>query len=195
MLSVWGTLTYTALPFGGEETFEPRRPPLQQQEHREKMPVTRRSFLRSGATAVLTTAAALRAAPLAFGQIGAKPDPKRDFPTPFEAQQDSLFFFKRETFEPYVGGTFRVSAGARGLDMTLTKVRGCEISARGRALTKKARQSDCFALIFTADGELTDLTSIYDVEHSALGKFALFLTRRDGPKGTYFYEAVFNHAL
>jgi hypothetical protein len=42
---------------------------------------------------------------------------------------------------------------------------------------------------------LTDLTSIYDVEHGALGKFALFLTRRDGTRGTYFYEAVFNRAL
>lgn len=159
------------------------------------MPVTRRSFLRSGATAALTTAVALNVAPLAFGQIGAKPDPARDFQTPYEAKQGPLFSFKRETFEPYVGGTFRVRAGAHAVDMTLTKVRGCEISARGRGLTKKARQSDCFALVFTADETLTDLTSIYDVEHAALGSFALFLTRRDGPRGTYFYEAVFNHAL
>ncbi|HEX8501248.1 MAG TPA: hypothetical protein VF659_11755 [Pyrinomonadaceae bacterium] len=158
------------------------------------MPVTRRSFLKSGATAALTTAVALKAAPLAFAQIGAKPDPKRDFPVPFQAQQSPLFFFKRETFQPYVGGTFHVSAGARGLDMTLTKVRGCEISARGRGLAKKVRETDCFALVFTADDKLSDLTTIYDVEHAALGKFALFLTEREGPNGTYFYEAVFNHA-
>jgi hypothetical protein len=159
------------------------------------MPVTRRSFLRSGATAALTATIALKAAPMAFGQIGAKPDPSRDFPVPYEAQKSPLFSFKRETFQPYVGGIFRVSAGASVVEMTLTKVRGCEISARGRGLTKKARQTDCFALVFTADDTLTDLTSIYDVEHAALGKFALFLTRRDGPHGTYFYEAVFNHAL
>ena len=158
------------------------------------MPVTRRSFLRSGATAALTAAVALKAAPMAFAQIGAKPDPSRDFQTPYEAQQNPLFFFKRETFQPYVGGTFNVRAGAQSVEMTLTKVRGCEISARGRGLTKKARQTDCFALVFSADDKLTDLTSVYDVEHSALGKFALFLTRRDGPRGTYFYEAVFNHA-
>jgi hypothetical protein len=138
---------------------------------------------------------ALKAAPLAFAQIGAKPDPTRDFQTPSEAQQSPLISFKRETFEPYVGGTFRVRAGAHAVDMTLTKVRGCEVSARGRALTKKARPSDCFALIFSANDTLTDLTSIYDVEHAALGKFALFMTRRDGPHDTYFYEAVFNHAL
>ena len=158
------------------------------------MPVTRRSFLRSGATAVLATAAVLQAAPAAFSQIGAKPDPRRDFDVPFQAQQSPLFFFKRETFQPYVGGTFRVSAGANGYDMTLTKVRGCEISARGKGLTKKTRQSDCFALVFSSDGELTDLTTIYDVEHGALGKFALFLTHRDNPDGGHFYEAVFNQA-
>ncbi|HEX8283560.1 MAG TPA: hypothetical protein VF588_09405 [Pyrinomonadaceae bacterium] len=160
------------------------------------MPVTRRSFLRSGATAALTAAVALKAAPLAFAQVGAKPDSKRDFQVPYEAQQSPLFFFKRETFQPYVGGTFRVRAGAQAVDMTLEKVRDGVISARGRGLTKKARQTDSFTLVFSADKELTDLTSIYDVEHAALGKFALFLTRRDGPQqGTYFYEAVFNHAL
>ena len=160
------------------------------------MPVTRRSFLRSGATAALTTAVALKIAPMAFAQIGAKPDPTRDFPIPYEAQQSPLAFFKRETFQPYVGGTFNVRAGAHAVEMTLTKVRGCEVSARGRQLTKKSRPTDCFALIFTANDKLTDLTSIYDVEHAALGNFALFLTRRDGPsKGTYFYEAVFNHPL
>ena len=160
------------------------------------MPVTRRSFLRSGATAALTTAVALKVAPLAFGQIGSKPDPTRDHQIPYEAKQSPLFTFKRETFQPYVGGTFRVRAGANAVDMTLTKVRGCEISARGRNLAKKApRPTDCFALDFTSDEALTDLTSIYDVEHAALGSFVLFLTRRDGPRGTYFYEAVFNHIL
>jgi len=159
------------------------------------MPVTRRSFLRSGATAALTAAVALKAAPMAFAQIGAKPDPARDFQIPDEAKQSSLFSFKRETFQPYIGGTFRVRAGAQAVDMTLTKVRGCEISARGRNLTKKSRPTDCFALVFSADEVLTDLTSIYDVEHAALGTFVLFLTRHDSPSGKLFYEAVFNHAL
>ena len=159
------------------------------------MPVTRRSFLRSGATAALTAAVALKAAPLAFGQISSKPDTTRDFQTPYEAKQSPLFTFKRETFQPYVGGTFRVRAGAHAVDMTLMKVRDHVLSARGKGLTKKARPSDSFTLVFSSSEKLTDLTSIYDVEHAALGSFVLFLTRRDGPDGTYFYEAVFNHAL
>lgn len=159
------------------------------------MPVTRRSFLRSGATAALTVAVALKAAPAAFAQIGAKPDPSRDFPTPAAAKQSPLLTFNRETFQPYVGGVFVVRAGAHAVEMTLTKVRGCEVSAKGRQLTKKSRPTNCFALVFSADEALTDLTSIYDVEHAALGNFALFLTRRDAPDGKHFYEAVFNHAL
>ncbi len=159
------------------------------------MPVTRRSFLRSGATAALTTAIALKAAPMAFAQISSKPDTSRDFEVPYEAQQSPLISFKSETFQPYVGGIFRVRAGAHAVDMTLTKVRKHVLSASGRKMAKKVRETDSFALIFSANEKLTDLTSIYDVEHAALGKFALFLTRRDGPNGTYFYEAVFNHAL
>ena len=159
------------------------------------MSVTRRSFLRSGATAALTTVVALKAAPLAFGQIGSKPDPARDFPIPYEAQKSPLLSFKRETFEPYVGGIFRVRAGANASDMTLKKVSGCEISPRGRKLTKRSRETSCFSLIFSSDKALTDLTSIYDVEHAALGSFAVFLTRRDEPNGKFTYEAVFNHAL
>ncbi|HEX7317146.1 MAG TPA: hypothetical protein VF297_24820 [Pyrinomonadaceae bacterium] len=156
------------------------------------MPVSRRRFL-SGATAVLTTAAALQLSPIAFAQIGAKPDPARDFPLPQEAHQSPLISFTRETFEPYVGGIFRARAGANSIEMKLEKVRGLQLSARGKGLTKKSRQSDSFALDFSSSGTLTDLTTIYDIEHGALGTFALFLTRHDNPQGGYYYEAVFNH--
>ena len=159
------------------------------------MPLSRRRFLRSGATAVLTTAAALQVVPTAFARSGAKPDPARDFEASGEAGQSAHSRFKRETFEPYVGGLFRVSAGTHSRDMTLTKVRGHELSARGRKLTKKMRQSDSFVLVFSSARPLTGLTTIYDVEHRGLGNFPLFLTRRDNPAGGHFYEAVFNHAL
>jgi hypothetical protein len=158
------------------------------------MPVSRRSFLRSGTTAVLATAAALQIAPLAFAHDGAKHDPTRDLEVPGQPGQRSLSDLKRKSFEPYVGSKFRVSAGAHSQEMTLAKVRGSELSARGRKLTKKIRQSDCFILVFSSAGSMTDLTTIYDVEHGALGKFPLFLTRRDKAGGGHFYEAVFNHA-
>jgi len=158
------------------------------------MTATRRSFLKSGAITILMAGVALDVIPSVFAQGNQQSDPKKDFAVPFEAQQSPLFYFKRETFQPYVGGTFKVSAGTNSYDMKLEKVRVCEPHPDGLKVTKKLRPSDCFVLIFSSPGALTDLTTIYDVEHAALGKFALFLTRRDGPDGKYLYEAVFNHA-
>lgn len=144
---------------------------------------------------VLTTGIALGSLSPAFAQDRQQPNPSLDFQLPFEAKQSQVFSFKRDTFQPYVGGVFKVRAGAKSVNMTLESVRDCTPSAKSSKLAKKVRPSDCFALVFRAPGKLTELTTIYDVEHGALGTFALFMTRRDGPGNTYFYEAVINHAL
>jgi uncharacterized protein DUF6916 len=155
------------------------------------MPVSRRSFLRSGATAVLTAGIAINAAPLVFGQSVQT----QGAAVPFEAQQSPLFYFKRETFQPYVGGTFRVSAGRSTVEMTLKEVLDLTASAKSNRAMKATQQTDSFALIFSSGEQLTDLTTIYDVEHAGLGKFSLFLTRRDDAPNArvHVYEAVFNH--
>ena len=158
------------------------------------MTVTRRRFLRSGAMTVLLTGLALDSVPLAFAQQLRKSDPSQDFPVSFEAKQEPTFYFKRETFEPYVNGVFTLGAGAKTVEATLISVRDYKPTTKGK-VTLKSRPTQSFVIVFRADEKLTDLTTIYDVEHGALGKFALFLTRRDGPSGTYFYEAVFNRAL
>jgi hypothetical protein len=141
---------------------------------------------------VLLTGLVLDVFPPAFAQQLRKPNPAQDFEIPFSAQQETTFYFKRETFEPYLNGVFKLRAGARSVSATLISVRDCTPKANSKA-TRKSRPTRCFALVFSAPGALTDLTTIYDVEHGALGEFPLFLTRRDGPRGTYFYEAVFNH--
>ena len=160
------------------------------------MTVSRRSFLRSGAMSVLLTGLALDTIPQAFAQRLSKADPAHDFQVSYEAKQEPAFAFKRETFQPYLNGVFTLRAGSHSVEATLISVRDCSPAGpKSSKVTRKWRQSDSFALVFRANGKLTDLTSIYDVEHGALGTFPLFLTRRDGPHGTYFYEAVFNHAL
>jgi len=142
---------------------------------------------------VLVTGLALDALPRAFAQQVHKHDPAQDFPVSYEAKQEATFSFKRETFQPYLNGIFKLSAGANSVEATLVSVRDFTPNPHQKT-TKKSRPSDSFALVFRAEGKLTDLTSIYDVEHAALGTFPLFLTRRDGPQGKHFYEAVFNHA-
>ena len=157
------------------------------------MPVSRRSFLRSGATAALTAGLVFQAAPLSFGQSGTTPG--GTVPVPFEAQQSPLFYFKRETFQPYVGGKFLVSAGRSTVEMTLKEVRDLTPSAAANQAMKASSQTDAFALIFSSGAKLTDLTTIYNVEHAALGKFSLFLKGSDDADNArvYVYEAVFNH--
>lgn len=165
------------------------------------MPVTRRSFLKSGATSVLTTAIALGQFTPAHGQDKSrresKPAPAKtdEKQVPFAAQQSPLFFFHAETFRPYVGGIFVARAGANSAQLTLDAVRDCSPKPTTRITTGKARRTECFALEFSSDKGLTDLTSIYDIEHAALGQFQLFLTRRDGADGKSLYEAVFNRLL
>lgn len=158
------------------------------------MTVSRRTFLRSGAMTVFLTGLALDSVPRVFAQQSRKHNPSRDFQVSYEAKKEPAYYFKRETFQPYLNGVFTLRAGANSIEATLVSVRDCTPNPKSK-VTGKSRPSDSFALVFRSEGKLTDLTSIYDVEHAALGKFPLFLTRRDGPHGTYFYEAVFNHAL
>ena len=162
------------------------------------MSFTRRSFLKSGAITALTAGIALNSGSLVFGQGRRQSNPSLDFKVPFQAQQSPQFYFKRETFQPYVGGIFRISAGRRTVNATLQEVRDCAPSPKSK-VTTKSRPSDCFALVFRASGQLTDLTSIYDIEHAALGRFSLFLTQRVGARAgartIVYYEAVINHTL
>lgn len=158
------------------------------------MTLSRRTFLRSGATAVCVTGLALGTLPRVFAQKAPKHDPAQDFQVSYEAKQDAAFYFKRETFQPYLNGIFKLSAGTNSVEAVLVSVRDCTPNPKQKT-TRRARRSDSFALVFRAQEKLTDLTTIYDVEHGALGRFPLFLTHRDGPQGEHFYEAVFNHAL
>ena len=160
------------------------------------MTVTRRSFLRSGAVTVLLTGLALDSVPLAFAQSLRRFDPSQDFLPSSEAQREPTYNFRRETFEPYVNGVFTLSAGAQAVGATLVRIEDCSpTETKSKKVTKKWRLSNGFILVFQAKGKLTDLTTVYDLEHGALGKFPLFLTYREGENGEHFYEAVFNHTL
>jgi hypothetical protein len=156
------------------------------------MTFNRRRFLKSGAMSALTAAIGLIYVAPVQGQ--GKTKRKLEAPTstpevriPFGAQQSPLFYFTRETFLPYVGGVFIARAGRNSARMTLVEV------SDSTPKKPSAVQTGSFILKFSSADELTDLTTIYDIEHGALGEFPLFMTRRVGPAGTSLYEAVFNH--
>lgn len=110
---------------------------------------------------------------------------------PIESQRNPVFMFTAATFEPYVGGYFQ-TRNARGqlVALKLLKVESFEPKNK---ITSKAVKTTSFSLLFVSDERLPTFTSIYTIEHGALGKFDLFLTPSTGKNGELFYEAVFNH--
>jgi hypothetical protein len=157
------------------------------------MSLSRRRFLRDGLCSAVSVGLLL-----AGFRIGLAQTPKREIgrvppgsAVPIEAQRDPVFFFKEETFRPYVNGIFQ-APNARGemIELRLVKVR--RYTATGR-LTNRTRESKAFSLMFKAADELPPFTSIHSIKHPALGEFDLFLTPRKTDDGELFYEAVINH--
>ena len=157
------------------------------------MPLSRRSFLRDGLFSAVSIALLLASSRVGFSQtqkneIG-RVSPGS--PVPLEAQKDPVYFFREETFKPYVNGIFQ-APNARGemIELRLIKVQGFKASAR---LTSRSVETKSFSLIFKASDELPPFTSIHTIKHSALGEFDLFLTKRKTVDGDIYYDAVINH--
>ena len=120
---------------------------------------------------------------------------------PIQSQQDPLFMFTAATFEPYVGGYFQ-TLNARGqlVALKLLKVEKFQTRKvdkfRLRAeIMSNAVQTNSFSLLFLSEERLPQFTTIYKIEHAALGQFDLFLTASTGKQGDLYYQAVFNHLI
>lgn len=160
------------------------------------MPLSRRSFLRSGTLTAFAAGCAFGPGRLAFGQNIHDTNPAVDFQIPYEATQNPVFYYTRQTFEPYVGGIFRGRAAGGGpVSLELLRATGYSPSAATRIMTKRARPTDSFSLTFRAARPLSELSTIHTLEHAALGKFDLFMTRAVEGRGRVLYEAVINHVV
>jgi hypothetical protein len=153
------------------------------------MSVSRRRFLKTGAL----TAVAVGCAPglRAFGQKSRRP--ALDFEIPFEARRDAVFYYTRETFEPYVGGIFRGLRRGRPVELKLLSVTSYTPSVKTRIATKPSPPTSTFTLTFESDRPLSTLAHVYNLQHAGLGKFSLLMTEAVNPDGQVLYEAVFNH--
>jgi hypothetical protein len=160
------------------------------------MYLTRRSFLKSGAITALSAGLILQTGALALGQKSSQSTSAEGFQIPYEATQSPTFYYTRETFQPYVGGIFVArGVGGRAVELKLLRVRDCTPSSKTRLTTEQAPKTDCFALEFSSPARLSELTSIYKLNHAALGEFELFMTSREDEREQIFYEAVFNHLI
>ncbi len=149
------------------------------------MTILRRTFLRDVCRSAVAAGILVASARAGLAQTGTRSD------IPVEAQQDPVFLFTAATFTPYVGDIFE-GRNARGesVALRLDQVKKHEVKNR---LTSKAQSTDSFSLLFKASSELPPLTSIHQISHPRLGKFALFLTRQKSENNEFLYEAVINH--
>ena len=160
------------------------------------MSISRRLFLRSGALTAAAAGLALGANKLALGQKG-----KLSHPTiepidgvPYQAQQDTLFYYRRSAFEPCVGSVFQTrGANRKTINLTLLKVTEYKPQAPAGLIIRQARNTDSFTLSFRASGMLPS-SGIPKLSHPVLGEFDMFLSL-DRKNGELFYEAVVNHVL
>lgn len=159
------------------------------------MSVSRRRFLKTSALSALAAACLLGPGLPAFGQDSSQSGPDADFPIPYEATQDPVFYYTRETFEPYVGGVFRGWVGRTAVDLVLLSVTSYAPAPATQIMTTRARRTDTFSLTFRADRSLSTLTDTHRLDHAALGRFVLNMKRSVDERGRIIYEAVISHVV
>lgn len=159
------------------------------------MSVSRRKFIKSGALTALSVGLIFKAGESAFGQKRVPERPISRFEVPYDAQQNPILYYNRATFEPYVGGTF-IGRDARGrsVELRLLRVTEYKSNPRMRLTTGETRNTESFALTFSASRALPPFTSIHMIEHAVLGKFDLFL-QRSGDNSQIIYQAIITHLL
>lgn len=149
------------------------------------MPLTRRRFVKTSALSALAAGCALGPVRV-FGQQ----EGTTYYQVPYEATTSNVYYFEQSTFEPYVGGYFKGYAGRTAATLKLLSVEGYAPSTTTRITTTRTRPTESFTLTFQG-GALSPLTGVYTLEHAAIGKFQLLMTRCYSG-GLYYYEGVIN---
>jgi hypothetical protein len=155
------------------------------------MSPTRRTFLKAVSASALSAGFGLKPSKLVFGQTAT--DPYGGYPVPYEATTNPVFYYNRETFEPYVGSDFVIEGGRLLLVKSLTLNGITDWQALLRAHRVRTHKGECFSLHFQGGSSTPVPARTYLLSHSALGKFQLFLVGRESSRGGAFYEGLINH--
>jgi hypothetical protein len=158
------------------------------------MSIARRKFLKMGALSVVSAGFVLASVRTGMAQNSGTQTALSSSDIPIEAQKDPVFWFKPETFKPYVGGFFE-APNVRGemIAMQLVSLKIFKPSKSALRVTRSQVETESFTLLFEAEAQLPPFTSIHRIKHPSLGEFHLFLTPLKGESGELLYEAVFNH--
>ena len=157
------------------------------------MSISRRGFFKSAFMSAVAVGIYSNSAISAFGQKGALRDSKGYYQIPPQALGERLYHFTQNTFESYLRSDFRVTVGPyKVVNLTLVKVEDMRPTVR-KGMPRS--EGECFALLFEANAELSDLQQTYVLQHEALGNFSLFLVNASEPGKTIYYQAIINHML
>jgi TAT (twin-arginine translocation) pathway signal sequence len=158
------------------------------------MNISRRRFMKAGMMVAATALVPLGFAKRAVAQQakGSGPKPSSSGKPLSKDHLGQVFNYNKSSFTPYVNTEFRVySKSSKAAAVTLTKIEDFPNSQEAL----EAFEGECFSLQFAGPANKRFGQQTYEVEHSSLGKFHLFLVpvgmRR--AKGEVSYEAVFNH--
>ena len=157
------------------------------------MTFSRRKFLTSGALFGVAAALPLGLASMASAQTDdwKQEDGAELFGTTTTVNPyDAVGKLNKASFTPCLGSTFRFYAATKNVDLRLNSIKDVA-SATG----KPVAGGECFDLSFQGPIGVVLPQNTYLVDHTKLGKFALFVVPvgNDG-KNTYF-EAVINRRL
>lgn len=148
------------------------------------MSISRRRFLRSGALGALSAGLILESGQLAFGN-------NSDLSFGIPQNTSGPFKYSRADFERHVGSTFQTRLGKSSVDLKLVRLAGYQ-SSSAQAAGKTSTES--FVLAFRTPKSLPSKSATYKLEHSALGKFDLFMTSSED-HGKMIYTAVVNRIV
>ena len=144
------------------------------------MATSRRTFLKTGTMGLLC-------AGLPAGLAKAVISPSTSGGGLGEGKAAGAGSFTKAAFDPYVGTTFRVKAGAASVDLRLSKITDLKAIAR---IPSRIAGRESFSLLFKGSSKAPLMTQDTRVmEHQRLGKFSLFLVPVGRSRNRH-YEAI-----
>lgn len=144
--------------------------------------------MNSGALATLGLSLAPAAAVFAEQRLPQNAASHFQFPDHSERKRRS--YFTKGAFDPHLKTVFRAQSGRAVINLRLVRVEDLTPPA---ATGVAAGDSWCFTLVFEASRRLSNLQTIFPMEHPALGKFPLFLVENEPIRGRFHYTATINN--
>lgn len=142
------------------------------------MTISRRKFLKTGIITSIVAGATTKLSGLASAGEPISRTDAMTLATPLD-------YYTKATFQSYINSDFRFYANRK----TWLRLVLVEDFPTREALTTP---DECFRLLFSAPAETSLQQGTYDVDHAALGTFALFIVPGNPVDGKRYYEAVFN---